>query len=101
MATNFRVLDPSIAAEKSNNYDVGYRYAGESVTFSSSIFYIDYKQRIAALIDPNTGQAGQGINLGDSTTKGLELEAGYRIAANLSLYGSISYTKTKIKQDLA
>ena len=101
VATNFHVLDPQIGPEKSNNFDLGYRYAGERVTFSGSLFYIDYKGRIAALIDPRTGQQGQAINLGDSTTKGFELESAYRIAANFSIYGSLSYTKSRIKGDLA
>ena len=64
------------------------------------MFYINYKDRIAALIDRNTGQASQAINLGDSTTKGFELESGYSITKNLAAYGSLSYTKTRIKGNL-
>ena len=101
VATNYHVLDPLVKQEKSTNFDAGYRYAGDRLTASGSVFYINYKDRIAALIDASTGQAGQAINLGDSTTKGFELEAGYKILSNLSAYSSLSYTKTRIKGNLA
>jgi len=100
VATNYRILEPQVNPEKSTNYDAGYRWAGDRVTASGSVFYVDYKGRIAALIDPTTGQAGQAINLGNSTTKGIELEAGYKIMANLTAYSSLSYTKTRIKDNI-
>ncbi len=100
VATNFRILEPQVGPETAHNYDAGYRYAGERVTFSGSVFYINYRDRIASLIDPVTGQQGQAINLGDSTTKGLELESGYSITKTLSMYGSLSYTKSRIKSDI-
>ena len=100
VATNFRILEPQVGPETAHNYDAGYRYAGERVTFSGSMFFVNYKGRIAALIDPSSGQQGQAINLGDSTTRGFELESGYRILPNLSAYGSLSYTKTRIKSDI-
>ncbi len=100
VATNYRILEPQVGVEKANNFDAGYRYAGDRMTASGSVFFINYKGRIASLIDPSTGTAGQAINLGDSTTKGLEVEAGYKILPNLSAYGSLSYTKTRIKQNL-
>ena len=101
VATNFRILEPQVGPETAHNYDAGYRYAGDRVTFSGSVFYVNYKGRIASLIDPNTGQQGQAINLGDSTTRGFELESGYSITKNLSAYGSLSYTKTRIRSDIA
>ena len=101
VATNYHILEPTVGAEKANNYDLGYRYAGDRVTASGSVFFINYKNRIAAIIDPNTGTQGSAINVGNSTTKGAELEAGYKILPNLSTYGSLSYTKTRINQNLA
>ena len=101
VATNYHILEPQVNPETSHNYDMGYRYAGERLTASGSLFYINYKNRIAALIDPSTGTQGQAINLGDSTTKGFEIEAGYKILPNLTAYTSLSYTKSRIKQDLA
>jgi len=101
VATNYHILEPSVNAEKADNFDLGYRYAGEKLTASGSLYFINYKDRIAALVDPNTGSAGAAINVGDSITKGFELEAGYRILDHLSTYGSLSYTKTTIDQNLA
>ncbi len=101
VATNYHVIDPTITPEKADNYDLGYRYAGDRITASGSVFFVNYKNRIAAFIDPNTGTQGSAANLGKSTTKGIELEAGYKILAGLTAYTSLSYTKTRISQDLA
>ncbi len=100
VATNYHIIDPTISPEKSTNFDLGYRFAGDRFTASGSVFFVDYKNRIAAFIDPNTGTQGSAANLGKSTTKGVELEAGYKIAANLSAYSSLTYTKTRISQNL-
>jgi iron complex outermembrane receptor protein len=100
VAVNYHIIDPTIQPEKADNYDLGYRYAGDRITASASAFFINYKNRIAAFIDPNTGSAGSAANLGKSTTKGIELEAGYKIMANLTAYTSLSYTKTRISQNL-
>ena len=100
VAVNYHIIDPTVNPEKSTNYDVGYRYAGDRVTASGSVFFVDYKNRIAAFIDPNTGTQGSAANLGKSTTKGVELEAGYKILPGLNGYTSVSYTKTRIDQNL-
>jgi iron complex outermembrane receptor protein len=97
--TGGTVRNPLVDKETSWNYDLGYRYASDKWTFSSSVFYVDYKNRIATSYNPDTGNRTD-FNVGDSTSKGFELESGYSLTKNLSMYGSLSYIKSKMKSDM-
>ena len=101
VATNYHVLEPQVQPEKSYNVDLGYRYATDRVTASGSIFYSTFKDRIAALVDQTTGTQGQAINAGAATTHGVELEAGFKIVPSVTAYTSLSYTKTRMHDNLA
>jgi iron complex outermembrane receptor protein len=90
---------PNVTAETSTNIDLGYRYAGKETTFSGSVYNIDFKNRIARAYDPVAGSSVD-YNVGDSTTRGFELEAGWRPFKAWTFYGSVSYTDSKIKDDL-
>jgi iron complex outermembrane receptor protein len=85
--------------ETSINYDLGYRYVNDKLTLSGSAFYIDYRNRISSAFNPDTVTTVD-INVGDASSKGLELESGYALSKNLSVYGSLSYIKSKMKKDL-
>ena len=100
VATNYHILEPQVQPEKSYNLDLGYRFANDRITASGSIFFATFKDRIASLVDRDTGTQGQAINVGAATNKGVELEAGYKISANVNAYSSLSYTKTKMQDNL-
>jgi iron complex outermembrane receptor protein len=85
--------------ETSWNYDLGYRYNSDKWTMSSSVFYIDYRNRIASAYNAETSSKTD-YNVGDSTSHGLELESGYALTRNLSMYGSLSYIKSKMKDNM-
>lgn len=97
--TGGTVRDVNMEKETSWNYDLGYRYNTDKLTFSSTAFFIDYRNRLAQSYDPNTATRID-TNVGDSTSKGFELESGYALSRNLSVYGSLSYIKSKMKKDL-
>jgi iron complex outermembrane receptor protein len=86
-------------AETSTNYDLGYRYAGQNLTASGSLFYIDFKNRIATAFDP-INNASNSYNVGSSTTKGVELESAWRFLPKWSTYSSLTYTQSTILQNL-
>jgi iron complex outermembrane receptor protein len=79
--------------------DLGYRMQTESTTLSGSVFTVNYKNRIAQAFDPATALSVD-YNVGNVSVKGLELEAGQKLNKNFSLYGSLSYTESQMKQDL-
>jgi iron complex outermembrane receptor protein len=97
--TGATLRNPALEVETSTNLDLGYRYASDAWTFSGSLYYIDFKNRQARAYDPVAGLSID-INVGDVKTKGFELESGYKLNANWSVYGSLSYTSSKMLSDL-
>ncbi|MGB7192235.1 TonB-dependent receptor [Collimonas pratensis] len=97
--TGGTVRDVPVEKESSWNYDLGYRYAADKWTFSGSVFYVDFKNRIASAYNPETNISTD-YNVGNSTSKGLELESGYAFTKHLSMYGSLSYIKSKIENNM-
>jgi len=94
----FTLRDPGVTAEYSYNYDVGYRYAGDRLTLSGSVYYVNYNNRIATAFDPDRAVSTD-YNVGHSTSKGVDLEAGFKVTKEISLYGSASYIRSKLDQD--
>jgi iron complex outermembrane receptor protein len=97
--TGATLRNPAVEMETSTNLDLGYRFANDAWTFSGSVYYIDFKNRIASAYDPVAGTKTD-FNVGDVKTKGFELETGYKINTNWSMYGSLSYTDSKMQSNL-
>ncbi|WP_034301300.1 TonB-dependent receptor [Herbaspirillum sp. RV1423] len=97
--TGGTVRNVPVDKETSWNYDLGYRYATDKWNVSGSLFYVDYHNRIASSYNPETASRTD-YNVGDSTSKGFELESGYALTRNLSLYGSLSYIKSKMQDNM-
>ncbi len=90
----------NVIPETSTNYDLGYRYAGNDLTASGSLFFIDFRNRIASAFDPVNATVATTYNVGSSTTKGIELESAWRFQPRWSVYGSLTYTKSLMLQNL-
>jgi iron complex outermembrane receptor protein len=91
--------DPSVDKETSTNMDIGYRFANDDWTFSGSMFLVDFQNRIAKSYDPVKALSIDN-NVGSVRTQGFELESGYKLNSNWSLYGSLSYTSSKMQSDM-
>jgi iron complex outermembrane recepter protein len=89
----------TIKPEQSVNLDVGARYKGDMFRGSATAFYNKFKDRIASSFDPLEG-ISRDINVGSSTTKGLEIEAGTIPWNGLSGYASLTYTKSTIDENV-
>jgi len=93
-------LKPVIVEEEvSTNWDFGYRYTGKEFSFSGTFFYISYHDRIASSYDIEN-DINTINNVGDSTTKGLELEAAWNFLPSWSIYGSFTYTDSEMEDNL-
>jgi iron complex outermembrane receptor protein len=97
--TGATLRNPAVGMETSTNMDFGYRMQTESTTMSGSVFMVNYRNRIASAFDPATALSVD-YNVGDVSVKGVELEAGQKLNKNFSLYGSMTYTESTMKQDL-
>jgi len=89
----------TVKEETSINLDVGARYKGDLFRVSATAFYNKFKDRIASSFDP-VSNLTHDFNVGDSVTKGLEIEAGTVPIAGFSAYGSLTYTKSTLNDDM-
>lgn len=100
VATNFAMLQRTLPRQETTiNLDVGARYRGDRFKGSITAFYADFKDRIASGWDP-VAQGRFSINVGASTIKGLEIEAGTVPVHGLSAYVSGTYTRSTINDNL-
>lgn len=90
----------TVKAETSVNLDLGLRVKNDLLKASATAYYVEFKDRIARSYDPVT-QVSHDWNVGDTTTKGLELELGTVPVAGFSAYASGSYTISTMNGDLA
>jgi iron complex outermembrane receptor protein len=92
------LIFPNVKQETSVTTDVGYRYLSDVFTFSGTAFATKFKDRISTAFDQDLARRVD-TNVGDANIRGLELEAGTRPFKGFSVYGSLTYTKSKFLQD--
>lgn len=97
--TGYKLNPAAVGKESATNWDLGYRYIGKDLSVSGTLFFIDYRNRIASAYDPGNA-ISTNYNVGDSTTKGVELESAWRFLADWSIYGSFTFTDSRIGQNL-
>lgn len=99
--SNFVLYDTSRTAdakpEQSTNIDIGYRHQAEGITFSGSMFMIDFKDRFASVRDSDG--TSRTYNAGNVKSSGFELELGNDLGGGLSTYTSFSYLDSKLTTD--
>lgn len=93
------VLVGNVKAETSINTDLGYRFQGDFLTLSGSLFLVNFKNRMATAYDPNIGKSVY-TNAGSVRNRGVELEAGTAPVHGWSAYSSLTYNDSKIRNDL-
>ncbi len=99
VGTSTGMVALTVKQETSVNLDVGARYRGDMFRGSAVAFYNKFNDRIAQSFDPVAGITHD-FNVGNSTTQGLELEAGSVPFAGFSAYGSLTYTKSTLDSDM-
>lgn len=97
--TATRLADLGVKPESSVNFDLGGRYRGDAFSGSATVFYNKFKDRIASSYN-FADQSTTDTNVGPSTAKGVEIEAGSVPIGGFSAYVSGSYTKSTIKDNL-
>jgi len=90
--------NPDLDPEKSNNYEVGARYANHQIDVDLALFHARSKDYIATLMIPyGTGTARQFTNVDKSITSGVELSAKL-LMGDFTPYVSGSYLRRKNEQ---
>jgi len=93
-------LPLTVKQETSINVDLGVRYKGDGYRGSVTAFYNKFKDRIASSFDPNANITHD-FNVGDSKTKGVEIEAGTVPVKGFSAYASLTYTKSTLDDNMS
>lgn len=88
----------SIKEETSTNYEAGMRYSGQQVNGSFALYQVDFKNRIAQGFNPQTNTYTD-YNVGDSRVMGFELQVGSKPVNGWSVFGSATYTDSKLLSD--
>ena len=89
----------TVKQETSVNLDIGARYKSSLFKASATAFLVRFKDRIASSFDPATASTHD-FNVGSSTIKGLEIEAGTVPVMGFSAYASATYTRSQIDNDM-
>jgi iron complex outermembrane receptor protein len=89
----------TVKPEVAINMDLGARYRGDLFTASATAFLNKFRDRIASSYDPVQATTHD-WNVGRSTTKGLELEAGTVPFHGYSAYASATYTRSTLEDDM-
>ena len=97
--TGATLRNPVVGIETSTNFDIGYRLQNKDTTFSGSLFMVSFKDRIAASWDP-VSLTSLDYNVGKVTMKGAEVEMGQKINPKFSVYGSLTFTQSQMKDDI-
>ena len=95
-------LDP--LPETTNSYEGGYRFRSGPIQAQVAGYYLNYKNRIvtATDLDPLSNTFGSTIdrNVGDARVYGFDGQVTYRPMRDLSVYAYLSYTNSRIKNDI-
>ncbi|WP_131669600.1 TonB-dependent receptor [Psychrobacter pygoscelis] len=87
---------PTYNKETSSNYEIGYKgsFFDNKLDLTTALFWIDIKDQQVQQILPSSGQIST-VNSGKSTSKGIELNAKYKISYHWLVDGGISYNSAK------
>ena len=89
---------PTPESEKTQSYDLGWRYTGSTLAAQVALWKSDYQNRIASAYDADLG-FNVDRNLGDVALQGAELQLGRTPIADLTLNASAAFTSTELLQD--
>ena len=88
----------AIQKETSTTTEGGYKFAGDTLNASATLFYTQFQNRIASSYNPVTATVSD-MNVGSSTMSGLELQAGTKPVNGWSGFGSFTYTNSILNSD--
>ncbi len=83
--------------EEADSYDLGVRFDYGRYYITPSVYYVNYKNRLIRITDPNDPNLVYLRNAGKVKAYGWELEAGLNPTDNIGIYTSLSYNFASFK----
>lgn len=91
--------DPNPEPETTQTFDVGYRFQSSSIIASVAAWRTEYDNRIVRAYD-EVEDTSYSRNVGSVTLQGIDGQIGWSPMQGFSLYASVSYLNSEIKNDL-
>ncbi|EDY82457.1 TonB-dependent receptor domain protein [Verrucomicrobiia bacterium DG1235] len=103
-----RDASPNLEPEQSDNIDLGYRFNRNGLSFSSSLYFIEFDNKISFIppydeddgINYDIGTGGGYVNVGGIESKGLEIAADYTFNSNLSAFATLTYNDSEYTENV-
>ena len=95
----YDVVDVNPEPERTNSYDLGYRYQSAGLIASVALWRTDFSNRIVRTFD-EAANLFLTRNVGDVTLQGFDGQVGFSPFEDFSLYASVTYTDSEVKNDL-
>ena len=89
----------NVQPETTELFEVGYRYQHGPIIASVGAYHSNFKNRLVRAFDQDLG-INITRNVGEVQFKGFDGQVGYNVTRAVTLYGTYSYTDTKLKADL-
>lgn len=89
----------NVQPEETQAFDVGYRYNGDTVQFSTAVFVNKYSNRIQSAFDDATG-AFIDRSIGDVDVWGAEAAIGFSPFENFNLFLTATYLNAELQSDI-
>ncbi len=94
----------AVQPEKTQSYDLGYRFRNDRILAQAAFWYTEYENRIVSARDndPNSPTFDLTIdrNVGAVKQSGFDGQVGWNVNDFLSLYASASYNQSELQEDL-
>jgi iron complex outermembrane receptor protein len=89
---------PANKPEKAWNNDLGWRFYGENVSVSASLYRSNFTNRTVSGFDDTLDETFS-TQIGKVKQQGFNAEASFNFAENWKVYSSYTYTQSKIESD--
>ncbi|MEH6407057.1 MAG: TonB-dependent receptor [Leeuwenhoekiella sp.] len=93
--TDFENGDPQ--PESLNDFELGYRFAGDRSSLNANIYYMDYHNQLVLTGAIDDVGAPIRANSGSSYRLGLEVEAGLKLGSQFAIYPNMALSTNKNK----
>lgn len=93
------VVSLGVQPERTQSFDLGYRYQGEKITASVALWYNTFEDRIVSAFDPDLGVTVD-RNVGSVILQGIDAEMGWQASDSMFVYASVSYNSSELQDDI-
>lgn len=98
----YNAIKGKIRPEMAYSEEIGYRYHDSNIQASVTGYYVEFENRLASITQGVgiQGNAAVLANVGNVTTRGVDVAFNYRFAMNWSIYASYAFNDSKYDNNM-